>query len=81
MGVSAQGGGGGGGGGGMSRSAGQQSAAGPTSPPAAGEGGGGWCDMWGLGVEEIWGWESGVCLIRQLLLDRLDPSVPPACLY
>ncbi len=24
---------------------------------------------------------TGVCLIRQLLLDRLDPSVPPACLY
>ena len=32
--------------------------------------------MWGLAVEEIWGLGVGVCVIRQLLLDRLDSSVP-----
>lgn len=35
-----------------------------------------WQSMWGLAVDEIWGLSVGLCVIRQLRLDRLDPEVP-----
>ena len=34
-----------------------------------------WPSMWGLAVDEIWGLSVGLCVIRQLRLDRLDPGV------
>ena len=55
---------------------GAEPGAGKKGPPGAHAGPRAWPQMWGLAVEEIWGLAVGVCVIRQLLLDRLDSSVP-----
>jgi hypothetical protein len=55
---------------------GAEPGAGRKGPPGAHAGPRAWPQMWGLAVEEIWGLAGGVCVIRQLLLDRLDSSVP-----